>query len=155
MRFLGVGDYADFSRASEFVRRDRRRYVYKPNGSDVESMHTYVGEMDDGEDIIALLEINRRAWRKARQPSFILMAHVSGVEVGVGAYFNGETFLDAVCIDWEHKRFFDGDRGELTGEMGTLVSYRGAGTLFEATLARVAPWLERTGYCGYNHLKTI
>jgi phosphoribosylamine--glycine ligase len=148
-------EFDDFDRAIDFVRRDRRRYVYKPNGSDVESMHTYVGELDDGEDIIALLEINRRSWQKARKPSFILMAHVSGVEVGVGAYFNGKTFLDAVCIDWEHKRFFDGDRGELTGEMGTLVSYRGADKLFAATLARVAPWLERTGYCGYINLNTI
>ena len=147
--------FDDFTRAIEFVRHDRRRYVYKPNGSDVESMHTYVGEMDDGEDIIALLEINRRAWQKARKPSFILMARVSGVEVGVGAYFNGETFLDAVCIDWEHKRFFDGDRGELTGEMGTLVSYRGADKLFAATLARVAPWLKRRGYCGYINVNTI
>jgi phosphoribosylamine---glycine ligase len=148
-------EFDDFVHAIDFVRRDRRRYVYKPNGSDVESMQTYIGEMEDGEDVVALLEINRRSWQKARKPSFILMAHVSGAEVGIGAYFNGETFLDAVCIDWEHKRFFDGDRGELTSEMGTLVSYRGAGKLFQATLARVAPWLERTGYCGYINLNTI
>ena len=148
-------EFDDFTRAIEFVRHNRRRYVYKPNGSDVESMQTYIGEMEGGEDIVALLEINRRSWQKARKPSFILMAHVMGVEVGIGAYFNGETFLDAVCIDWEHKRFFDGDRGELTSEMGTLVSYRGADKLFRATLARVAPWLEREGYCGYINLNTI
>jgi phosphoribosylamine---glycine ligase len=148
-------EFDDFERAIDFVRHDRRRYVYKPNGSDVESMQTYVGELEDGEDIIALLDINRRSWRKQRLPSFILMAHVTGVEVGVGAYFNGETFLDAVCIDWEHKRFFDGDRGELTGEMGTLVSYRGAERLFRATLAKVAPWLMRSGYCGYINVNTI
>jgi phosphoribosylamine---glycine ligase len=152
---VAAHEFDDFARAIEFVRRAPRRYVYKPNGSDVESMHTYVGEMEGGEDIIALLEINQRSWRKSRKPSFILMVHVSGVEVGVGAYFNGETFLDAVCIDWEHKRFFDGDRGELTGEMGTLVSYRGAGKLFAATLAKVAPWLERSGYCGYINVNTI
>jgi phosphoribosylamine---glycine ligase len=152
---MATHEFDDFARAIEFVRRDRRRYVYKPNGSDVESMQTYIGEMEDGEDIIALLDINRRSWRSARKPSFILMAHVSGVEVGVGAYFNGEAFLDAVCIDWEHKRFFDGDRGELTGEMGTLVSYRGAARLFQATLARIAPWLEREGYCGYINVNTI
>ena len=148
-------EFDDFTRAIEFVRHNRRRYVYKPNGSDVESMQTYIGEMEGGEDIVALLEINRRSWQKARKPSFILMAHVTGVEVGIGAYFNGETFLDAVCIDWEHKRFFDGDRGELTSEMGTLVSYRGADKLFQATLARVAPWLERERYCGYINLNTI
>jgi len=155
VRTVAAHEFDSFERAIDFVRQGRRRYVYKPNGSNVESMQTYVGAMDDGEDIVALLEINRRSWDKSRRPSFILMAHVTGVEVGVGAYFNGERFLEPACIDWEHKHFFNNDLGELTGEMGTLVSYRGAGPIFSATLAKVAPSLQASGYCGYINVNTI
>ena len=62
--------------------------------------------------MIALLSTFQARWCGPGQPDFILMEHVQGIEVGVGAYFNGHRFLEPAGLDWEHKRFFSGERGE-------------------------------------------
>ncbi len=155
MRTAPIHTFHDFAGGIAFIQRNPGRYVYKPNGNLAYAMESYVGQMDGGEDVIAILQMQERRWREKIAPDFILMQHLSGVEVGVGAYFNGEEFLEPACIDWEHKRFFAGDMGELTGEMGTLVSYEGSDVLFAATLARVAPLLARGGYCGYININCI
>jgi phosphoribosylamine--glycine ligase len=147
--------FADFRDAVSYVQRRPRRYVFKVNGGGYSSMRSYVGEMEDGNDIIALLNHHEGSWRTDRPASFILMDHVAGVEVGVGGYFNGQDFLDPVVIDWEHKRFFNGDLGELTGEMGTLVSYDNARPLFSATLSRMTEQLRANGYVGYININTV
>ncbi|MBA3710632.1 MAG: phosphoribosylamine--glycine ligase [Planctomycetes bacterium] len=147
--------FTDYAEAVSFIRARPARWVYKYNGDRFPSTHNYVGELDDGSDVIALLDHYRGTWRHADRPGFVLMEHVAGVEVGIGAYFNGEDFLDAVCLDWEHKRFFPGDLGELTGEMGTLVTYRGSERLFAATLGKMRARLRAGGYCGYINLNTI
>mgnify|MGYP000364079342 CR=1 FL=1 len=159
MRAIGlptapVHAFTDYDDAIDFVRARPRRYVYKYNGSRFPSTHTYAGQLDDGRDLIALLDGYRQRWT-GDAPDFVLMDHLSGVEVGVGAYFDGTRFLEPVCLDWEHKRFFPGEMGELTGEMGTLVTYRGWRPLFARTLAPLAPALRAGGYVGYINCNTM
>ena len=124
------------------------------NGSGHGAAANYVGRLSDGRDVKAVLAAKMR--RLEGEPaSLVLMEHVEGVETGVGAYFNGRDFLRPACLDWEHKRFFPGDLGELTGEMGTVATYERSSRFFERTLGRMEGLLRERGYCGYINLNTI
>jgi phosphoribosylamine--glycine ligase len=147
--------FDDFQDAIAFVRGRPGRYVYKPSGSGFASGRTFVGEMSNGADMIAYLALQRRSWPAGEATRLVLMERLDGVEVGVGAYFDGQEFLQPACLDWEHKRFFPGDLGELTGEMGTLVTYRRSGPLFRETLGRMERRLREGRYQGYININTI
>ena len=128
--------------------------MLKFNGHGFASADNYVGRMEDGRDVKAVIAARFRQF-DAGEASYVLMQHVSGIEMGVGAYFDGERFLTPACLDWEHKRFFAGDLGELTGEMGTVVTYSGTDAFFDRTLRRMEPLLRQNHYCGYINLNTI
>ena len=128
------------------LERSPRRCVLKASAS---AGDTFIGALPDGSDVAAMLRASPPAGR------FILMDHVSGIETGIGAFFNGTHFLRPACLDWEHKHFFAGDMGELTGEMGTVATFEGSDALFEETLARVEPALRDAGHVGYVNLNTI
>jgi len=137
--------FAHPSLALEWLARHPGRHVLKHD--DVHRT-TFVGDHPRGDDVAFML-------RRAGEGRVLLMERLEGVEVGVGAYFDGKAFLRPACIDFEHKRFFPGEMGEMTGEMGTLASYDGSEPLFAATLDRVAPRLAAAGHVGYVNLNTI
>jgi phosphoribosylamine--glycine ligase len=155
LQTAGVMEFNDLAAASEFIDRHPARYVLKFNGPNFSSYDTYVGRLTDGADVRALLGTKFFFEEQAQALSFVLMQHVEGVEMGVGGYFNGETFIGEACLDWEHKSFFPGNLGELTGEMGTIATFDRSRKFFERTLKRMAPMLAAGGYCGYINLNTI
>ena len=147
-----VREFTEAAAADAFIAAHPARYVLKFSGADHSADDTYVGRFADGADVRAMLT----AKLAARAPAtFILMEHLDGVEIGVGAYFDGERFLEPACLDWEHKRFFAGDLGELTGEMGTVATFDRTGTFFARTLERIGPALRGRDHVGYVNLNTI
>ncbi len=131
--------------AAAWLRANPGRYVLK---YDEAAFPTFVGEHPRGDDVLFRLE---------RSPGgrVLLMEALEGVEVGVGAYFNGKKFLMPAALDFEHKRFFPGDLGEMTGEMGTLASFEGAERLFAATLAKTESAFREVGHVGWVNLNLI
>jgi phosphoribosylamine--glycine ligase len=154
LRTASVREFSDFRSASDYIEQNPARYVLKFNGADFTSSDNYVGWSPLGLDTKAVLQA-KLAQATDKDATFILMAHIEGVEMGVGAYFDGEKFIGKACLDWEHKRFFPGDLGELTGEMGTVVTYERTNTFFQKTLLKMGELLRRHNYCGYINLNTI
>lgn len=154
---LPTHTFESFTEAIAFVRAEPRRYVLKFHGSDLPSSANYVGMRDDASDMLAMLAREQQLYAadEEPEPAFSLMQYARGIEVGLGAFFDGNDFVGPINLDWEHKRFFPGDLGELTGEMGTVVTYRGGDKLFAATLAKVAPLLRSGRHVGYVNINTI
>jgi phosphoribosylamine--glycine ligase len=146
-----VRTFTDRLEALRFIEESPRRYVLKFNAA----YETFVGQLPDGRDVRAFLRGLPPQASHGESESFVLMDHVEGVEIGVGGYFDGEKFLSPSCLDWEHKRFFPGDLGELTGEMGTIVTYDRTARFHQLTLGRMEARLRAGGYCGYVNLNTI
>lgn len=149
-----VHEFREVTAAEAYIAERPNRYVLKFSGPNFASSDNYIGLSPDGHDVRAML---RRKLRNIDRgsASFILMDFIEGVEMGIGAYFDGERFLKPACLDWEHKRFFAGDMGELTGEMGTVATYDRSARFFDLTLGRLEHVFRGRGHVGYVNLNTI
>ena len=154
LQTAGIFEFNSVSKGLAFIKRNPARYVLKFNGSELSSSDNYVGKNPGGHDVAAVLH-SKKHLLEGRENGFVLMQHVDGIEMGVGAYFDGNSFVEPACLDWEHKRFFPGDLGELTGEMGTVATFDRSKKFFSRTLCLLTSVLRREGYCGYINLNTI
>ncbi|MFO0931250.1 MAG: phosphoribosylamine--glycine ligase [Planctomycetota bacterium] len=155
MTTLPSWDFDSFDAALAFVKANPGRYVVKPNGeAQNEKVLSYVGQDEDGEDVVHMLEFFRRGW-SGKLLGFQVQKHATGVEVAVGAFFNGKRFLLPACVNFEHKKLFDGEIGPSTGEMGTSMFWTDANALVRETILRFEAPLARSGYTGYFDLNCI
>lgn len=155
INILPYRDFTSFDDAIEFVRENPSRYVVKPSGEaqNIKRM-LFVGEEEDGKDVIQVLE----AYRKVSTEDikvFQLQRKVTGVEIAVGAFFNGNNFVYPININFEHKKLFPGQIGPSTGEMGTSMYWSGANKIFNSTLLKLEPKLKEEGYVGYIDINCI
>jgi len=86
---------------------------------------------------------------------FQLQKRVRGVEVAVGAFFNGNDFMLPINVNFEHKPLFPGNIGPATGEMGTCMYWSEPNKIFRATLAKLRDKLAEEGYVGYMDVNCI
>ncbi len=146
-------DFDSFDAAIEFIKKNPERYVVKPNGkAQNEKVLSFVGQEEDGRDILAMLEHYRKGWG-SKIKSFQVQKFVSGVEVAIGAFFNGRDFVLPAFVNFEHKRMFNDDIGPSTGEMGTSSFWSGENRLYRETLAKMKDRIQ--GYVGYFDINCI
>jgi len=148
-------NFTSFDDAINFVQEHPGKYVIKPSGEaqNVKQL-LFVGEEDDGKDVIQVLEHYKKAWSE-RIKVFQLQRKISGVEVAVGAFFNGKEFIYPINVNFEHKKLFPGNIGPSTGEMGTSMFWSMPNKIFNATLKKMEPKLKEEGYIGYIDINCI
>ncbi len=148
-------DFTSFDDAIAYVKAHPARYVIKPSGEaqNIKSL-LFVGEEEDGQDVVRVLGDYQRAWAD-HIPVFQLQKRVTGVEVAVGAFFNGKKFIEPININFEHKKLFPGNLGPSTGEMGTTFFWGGPNKLFNATLKKFEARLAQENYVGYIDINCI
>jgi phosphoribosylamine--glycine ligase len=147
--------FTSFGDAIEYVKANPARYVIKPSGEaqNVKRL-LFVGEEEDGQDVIHVLESYEKVYAD-RVKEFQLQRRRQGVEIAVGAFFNGHEFLAPINVNFEHKKLFPGNIGPSTGEMGTAMYWSQPNRIFNATLAKMEAKLGEEGYAGYIDLNCI
>jgi len=148
-------NFTSFDEAINFVQEHPGKYVIKPSGEaqNVKQL-LFVGEEEDGKDVISVLEHYKKVWSH-RIKTFQLQKKITGVEVAVGAFFNGKEFVYPINVNFEHKKLFPGNIGPSTGEMGTSMFWSMPNKIFNSTLKKMEPKLREEGYVGYIDINCI
>ena len=148
-------EFSDFDSAIAHVKANPAAYVIKPSGEAQNIKRLlFVGHEDDGKDVIHVLESYKAVYADTVKV-FQLQRRVKGVEVAVGGFFNGSTFMTPINVNFEHKLLFPGDIGPATGEMGTCMYWSKPNRIFRATLEKLEKRLAEEGYVGYIDVNCI
>ena len=148
-------NFTSFDEAIAYVTANPNRYVIKPSGAAAnEKRLLFVGEEEDGRDVLKVLADYKRAWSE-KIKEFQLQRRVVGIEVATGAFFNGKEFVTPINVNFEHKKLFPGDIGPPTGEMGTSMFWSEPNKIFNATLKKMEPKLAEERYTGYIDVNCI
>jgi phosphoribosylamine--glycine ligase len=148
-------EFSDFDEAVAFVKANPAEYVIKPSGEAQNIKRLlFVGEESDGSDVVRILKSYKHVWADDIK-IFQLQRKVKGVEVAVGAFFNGKQFVYPININFENKKLFPGNLGPATGEMGTSMFWSERNKLFDLTLGKMEATLAKEIYVGYIDINCI
>jgi len=157
---LDSKEFTNLEEAISYVQDNPRPYVVKVSGqAQNDKSTTYVGQAEDGSDVIPVLEHIAEKFTKGLK-SIELQEKKEGIEVGVGGLFNGNKFVGPCEIDWEHKRLMSWNTqqgmGPQTGEMGTVALWSDQDTpLFKKIIVPMIEPLKRMGFHGFFNVNCI
>ena len=148
--------YQRFDKSSEaksFVRKQDKRYVFKPftpSGSTQDTSTTYVSK--DAEDMIKNLD---NLCADAKGAPFVLQEYIKGTELSVEAWFNGTDFFNITC-DLEEKKFMNDKKGPNTGCAGNLIfAIHEDMHIYKDTLLKAKSALQAVGFKGVIDVNSI
>jgi hypothetical protein len=87
--------------AADFVKSKKQRYIVKLDQTARAVGETFVGMDEDGRDVVSYLRDLQSKLFFTDRVKVYLEEPLSGVEVGVGAWFNGEKFLGPLMVTYE------------------------------------------------------
>jgi len=156
VKILPYQEFNYFDDAIDYVKANPNTYVIKPSG-DAQNFKKllFVGQDAEGLDVLRVLNAYKKTWSEQIKEFQLQRKVTSGVEVAVGAFFNGYNFIYPVNINFEHKKLFPGDLGVATGEMGTSMFWSAPNKLFTETLKKMEPTLKQEHYVGYIDINCI
>lgn len=141
--------FTDLSQAQAYIRKEGKRYVYKPDGGqEKDAETTYVSS--DSADMLSYLSrpgiING---------PFILQEFIEGTEISVEGWFNGDDFF-LLNSTLEDKKFMNENKGPNTGCSGNLVFLiKSTDKIYREGLGKAKEIFQQLGYKGMIDLNTI
>lgn len=136
-------DFETPQEAIAFVKKNPKAWVVKQNTH--QSALNYVGVLPDGRDSLSVLE----TYAKNGVMHVTLQERMTGIEISVGRYFNGNDWVGPCEVNIEHKSLFNDNIGPKTGEMGNLMWYDDTnGKFFNETLGKLKSYLQSVDYRG-------
>lgn len=156
IKIAPIRNFNRYDKAIDFIKSNPDRYVFKPTGSHQSGDKglIIISQKEDGSDLVEFLTQNKKALEK-KSRRFILQKFIDGIEIAVGAFFNGADFIYPINVNFEHKHLFPRNLGPMTGEMGTLMFWSKSNKIFRSTLARMRSSLQESGYVGYIDLNCV
>jgi phosphoribosylamine--glycine ligase len=136
--------------ALRIVVEEGKAFCLKPWGGEADKSMTCVPETAD--DAIFQLE----KWKtQGLKGALMLQERVEGVEIGISGFFGPGGWNTALEESFEYKRFLNGDLGENTGEMGTVIRHVKQSKLFDKILEPLTDYLHLCRYVGDCNVNCI
>jgi len=149
-------NFSNINKAVKYIKKNPACWVTKQNDSHYPKILSYVGQFEDGSDVLDFLS-SYSASHNVKHRGITIQKRVYGIEMGIGRYFNGKKWVGPIEVNFEHPHLYGHKDAPCVGEMGTLAWYDDDenNKLFNETLAKLEPFLIEANFKGDMSLNCI